>query len=524
MINIVNKLLVNNIYNLEAYKGRDSPSRRNYEMEDRIMKKVLAFVIVAALLTMIGLRYVNFDFIDSKAEKGSFFNSRENQEKEDSEKKVNKPIFDEEDESFSNPIYVSNVADSSGEGTKDSPCNIHVAIEKSKDLEGASILLMSGIYSFNSTILIPKDNNGTNENMKVLKACKDQDVVFDFSTESYSNDTSKNQKGVSLEGSFWHVEGIRVYGAADNGMHVSGSNNMVENCIFDSNKDTGLQISRRSGNTKKQEWPSNNTILNCTSRNNCDTAFYENADGFAAKLTCGDGNVFDGCIANNNIDDGWDLYAKKETGPIGVVTIKNCVSIRNGKTEDGRTKSTCDGNGFKLGGEGLATPHVVENCMAIQNLHTGFTDNNNPAGIKLINCTAFDNNTDGSQNNYSMYRCNNATITNCLSYTTNNTTDALMNLRGEYMIFFNNKEYHCIKDKKDVSTKDKEKQGDVLHNGISDRDFISTNVPPVGTDFHIEFRNADKTINTKGVGIISKKSLYYNFSTDGQSIGARLSN
>ena len=56
-------------------------------------------------------------------------------------------------------------------------------------------------------------------------------------------------------------------------------------------------------------WPSYNLILNCTSYGNAD-AGYEDADGFAAKLTVGDGNVFDGCIAHHNADDGWDLIRK----------------------------------------------------------------------------------------------------------------------------------------------------------------------------------------------------------------------
>ena len=65
-------------------------------------------------------------------------------------------------------------------------------------------------------------------------------------------------------------------------------------------------------------WPSDNLILNCTSYNNCDEAM-EDADGFAAKLTCGEGNVFRGCIAAYNADDGWDLFAKIATGKIGAV-------------------------------------------------------------------------------------------------------------------------------------------------------------------------------------------------------------
>ena len=68
-------------------------------------------------------------------------------------------------------------------------------------------------------------------------------------------------------------------------------------------------------------WPAYNLILNCTSYGNAD-AGYEDADGFAAKLTVGDGNVFDGCISYNNADDGWDLFAKVQSGSIGAVRIQ----------------------------------------------------------------------------------------------------------------------------------------------------------------------------------------------------------
>ena len=64
-------------------------------------------------------------------------------------------------------------------------------------------------------------------------------------------------------------------------------------------------------------------------------AGYEDADGFAAKLTIGEGNVFDGCIAAYNADDGWDLFAKIETGAIGQVVIQNCVAFKNGYVLDG---------------------------------------------------------------------------------------------------------------------------------------------------------------------------------------------
>ena len=97
---------------------------------------------------------------------------------------------------------------------------------------------------------------------------------------------------------------------------------------FYNNGNTGLQVSGLSTDNKAL-WPSHNTIKNCTSMNNADRAM-EDADGFAAKLTTGEGNVFDGCIAAYNADDGWDLFAKAATGSIGAVTIQNCVAYKNG--------------------------------------------------------------------------------------------------------------------------------------------------------------------------------------------------
>ena len=69
---------------------------------------------------------------------------------------------------------------------------------------------------------------------------------------------------------------------------------------------SGLQIGRdNSEQSDISDWPSYNLIQNCTSYNNYDNETY--ADGFAAKLTVGYGNVFDGCIAYRNSDNGWDL-------------------------------------------------------------------------------------------------------------------------------------------------------------------------------------------------------------------------
>ena len=97
------------------------------------------------------------------------------------------------------------------------------------------------------------------------------------------------------------------------------------------------------------QWPAHNTILNCSSYLNADKG-YEDADGFAAKLTVGQGNVFDGCIAAYNADDGWDLFAKVQSGSNWSGNDSElCGQFKNGYIldENGREINAGNGNGFK---------------------------------------------------------------------------------------------------------------------------------------------------------------------------------
>lgn len=418
-------------------------------------------------------------------------------------------------------VYVSPNGKSQNSGTYDNPVDLLTALSKVENGKASSIILKDGTYTFDKQITI--NASGRSDAPNVLKSMSGSNVILDFSKEPYNtSDTSKNDRGIQLNGDYWNISGIRIKDAADNGMMLSGSHNVIERCIFDGNKDSGLQISRSSSSvTDFNKFPSYNKVINCTSKNNCDPATYENADGFAAKLTCGNGNVFNGCLSYNNSDDGWDLYAKKATGSIGVVTIENCISMRNGRTEDGKTKSSCDGNGFKLGGSGVPTPHKIINCLAIENLHHGFTDNNNPSALQVVNCTAFDNNQGGGKNNFSLYRCKNAVVSNSISYTTNGTSDKFQNLTGDHIVYTNSKKWYKVTDKQSVDVKDSNERGEAISNGIQKSDFINTNIPAIGTDFDKIWRNTDGTLNTGGTCIISPKSQYGKFSSDGGVIGAR---
>lgn len=412
-------------------------------------------------------------------------------------------------------IFCSPTGSGSGESESD-PASVTDAV--SKLTAGHTIYLLAGTYKFSETILISEDNSGTADAMKSMKAYNGADVTFDFSGQGAAN---ASNRGIVLDGDYWHFYGFEITKAADNGMLLSGNNNKIEMMVFNDNQDTGLQLSRYNTSAAAiADWPSNNLILNCTSKNNCDDVSMENADGFAAKLTCGEGNVFDGCMAYNNSDDGWDLFAKSETGPIGVVTIQNCIAFRNGFTEFGEGYGDCDGNGFKLGGSGIGSAHVVKNCLAFENLHCGFTDNNNPKLGTLINCTAVNNNGEGAgKPNFSCYRCTDdgCDFENILSYYDSSVFLSDSKLKGGTSndkfvgtftngIYYNSG-YYQVDAKTDITNG--AKIGTKLSAGPAASDFISMAAAPAqGTDFHTAWRNADGSLNPGGLYETADSSSY----------------
>ena len=241
---------------------------------------------------------------------------------------------------------------------------------------GDKIYVKGGTYAFNSTISISR--SGAEGNMISLFAYPgDERPLFDFSAMAENS----SNRGIQLSGSYWHIKGIDVYNAGDNGMFIRGHNNLVEFCTFFENSDSGLQIGNGG---------SNNTVLNCDSYYNADSSI-ENADGFACKLDAGDGNKFIGCRAWNNLDDGWDGYLR---GADNITTVyENCWAIRNGYLKNG-TVGGGDGNGFKTGGsddKDLSHHAIFKNCIAAGNVVDGFDHNSNRGDVTLYNCAGHDN-------------------------------------------------------------------------------------------------------------------------------------
>ena len=277
-------------------------------------------------------------------------------------------------------IHVSPNGTPSGLGTSDNPLNLATAVKYVRP--GQTIVLAEGRYNMLEALRIPHGIDGTAD--APIRMIADPKAatrpVLDFQQLS---------AGIIHGGDHWYFSGFDVTRAANGqkGFQVSGHYNVLERIDTYYNGNTGIQISRYAGSDPVSDWPSHNLILNCTSYGNAD-AGYEDADGFAAKLTCGEGNVFDGCIAHHNADDGYDLYAKVETGPIGKVVIRNSVAYSNGILEDGTIGG--NGNGFKMGGSNIPGGHELVNSYAFFNRSKGIDANSCP-DIAVENCVSYNN-------------------------------------------------------------------------------------------------------------------------------------
>ena len=137
--------------------------------------------------------------------------------------------------------------------------------------------------------------------------------------------------------------------------------------------------------------------MNCDAYNNYDSVSEGgkggNVDGFGGHINSssvgegkGTGNVFEGCRAWYNSDDGFDLINCFEA-----VKIINCWSFLNGY-KPGTKEVAGDGTGFKAGGYGMAADklpaipsvipqHEVRNSLAYYNRLRGFYANHHLGGI-----------------------------------------------------------------------------------------------------------------------------------------------
>ncbi len=290
-------------------------------------------------------------------------------------------------------------------------------------VSGDTLLFKGGQYDLTKQITIVQ-TSGTSEKRNYIGACAGEEVILDFRKEAYG------AIGIKFSTNYCHFANITIRYAGKNGLYVGGSNNLVENCKVYGNGDTGVQL--KGGGS--------NTVKNCDSFQNFDyesTPIGGNADGFCDKqYTSTSGNIFIGCRAWENSDDGWDFFQHISGG--NPTQIKESWCFNNGpsqyemtnhpryetdktyldkyKTSEGKIIITNggNGNGFKIGGEGTKHNVILTNCVSFNNKVKGFDQNNNGGEMQVYNCTSYAN----KGNNYGLGNNGKGaslTIMNCVS-------------------------------------------------------------------------------------------------------------
>ncbi|MCL2450433.1 MAG: right-handed parallel beta-helix repeat-containing protein, partial [Polyangiaceae bacterium] len=250
--------------------------------------------------------------------------------------------------------------------------------------------------------------SGTSGNPIHYWAYPGEKPLFDFSGMSDTSKYSCRQTGVRVTASWLHLKGLELTGTLqlNNQNHESwcvyvygGSNNVFEQLDAHHNMGPGFFIQRGG----------NNLFLNCDSHENEDTLTSngdgQSADGFGCHPDqAGDtGNVFRGCRAWWNTDDGWDFINSQEA-----CTVEYSWAWYSGYKPDAISGgqpvslSSGNGNGFKGGGYGdpqtnvpSPTPqHVIRFDVAFYNKANGLYANHSNVNPIFYDNTSFNNGTD----------------------------------------------------------------------------------------------------------------------------------
>jgi hypothetical protein len=282
-------------------------------------------------------------------------------------------------------IFVSPSGSPNGTGSRGSPLDIQTAVNHCQP--GQTVILMDGTYIFERVFVIARYNNGRFGEEKIMRAENPGKVFLDWNkNETLAQQGILRGQGFLLDGNYWILDGFHVRNTPNKvkGIVIGGKNNVLSRLAIYNNGDTGLQISG-SSSEPRAFWPSGNRIEFSESFNNRDLADTD-ADGFAAKLTSGRDNEFWWCVAHSNCDDGWDLFAKKDTGATGITRIFNSIAYNNGYLLNGYEPSAGH-NGYKMGGEGISVRHEIHQSLAFRNKGFAYSSNSNPS-LLVFNSTA----------------------------------------------------------------------------------------------------------------------------------------
>jgi len=306
---------------------------------------------------------------------------------------------------FSNIYYVANDGNDTNAGTITQPF-LTIQRGQTAAVAGDTVYIRGGTYvmttaqiaQYNSiwayvTLL---NKSGTSGHRINYWAYPGEQPVFD-----YTNITPAGYRitAFQVNASWIYLKGIEVTGVQvtitthtqSECFENQGSNNIYELLRMHDGMAIGFYLTKGG----------NNLILNCDAWNNWDNVSENklggNVDGFGChpnKQGVGyTNNVFRGCRAWFNSDDGYDLINAMEA-----VTIENCWSFYNGYSTS--FTSLGDGNGFKGGGFGVTNfsnvppvipRHQIQFCLAVKNKANGFYANHHLGGNNWYNNSAYNN-------------------------------------------------------------------------------------------------------------------------------------
>ena len=297
-------------------------------------------------------------------------------------------------------FYVSPSGQDTNDGNLNAPFATIQRAQKSVK-PGDTVLIRGGVYKITESQIAFRrriwayvsliDKSGAKGKRINYWAYPGEKPVFDFSAVKPAG---QRVIAFQVNASWVHFKGIEVVGVQvtmpghtqSECFENQGSNNIYEQLVMRDGMAIGIYLTRGS----------NNLFLNCDAFRNYDSISEKgkggNTDGFGCHPSRGStGNIFRGCRAWNNSDDGYDLIMAMES-----VTFDNCWAMKNGVGTPG------DGNGFKAGGYGTTNPrdlpipiprHVIQFCVAAGNKSSGFYSNHHPGGSTWINNSAYGNRT-----------------------------------------------------------------------------------------------------------------------------------
>ncbi|WUR15530.1 right-handed parallel beta-helix repeat-containing protein [[Empedobacter] haloabium] len=299
--------------------------------------------------------------------------------------------------------YVAPAGNDGAAGSKAAPWRTFARAQEAA-VAGDTIYFRGGTYKYTAGLnacasttdvvnAITLNKSGTDGKRIRYWAYPGEKPVFDFAAMK----DNCRVKAFNVNASWLHLKGLEIKGAPQQpgnlqnneswGIWIKGSRNVFE--ALDTHHHMGPGLFLADG--------SYNLVLNVDSHHNYDpyskSGAGQNADGFGAHVKANQpGNVFRGCRAWANTDDGFDLI-----NAYSPVLIERSWAWLHGYLPGTTTPIAAgNGNGFKIGGfsgkwVAGAPVHVVRNSVALRNKANGFYANHHPVASQFFNNTAASN-------------------------------------------------------------------------------------------------------------------------------------